>query len=250
LWVWSEQAHGPLPVLLVLLCLVTGFVDATCYIALGRVFVANMTGNVVLLGFAIGGAPGLSASGSLAALGAFVVGSILGGRIAHHYQAHRGRHMSVGAASAGVPLALALVAAIAIGEPIGAGARFALITPLGIAMGIQNATARRLAVPDLSTTVVTNTITGLFADLRLAGGHEPRRTALRRLISVLAIFAGAIVGALLVVQVSVTSALAGAVALMATTWLVARTHTRDEAEWTRPSGAGPPPSAAARAVRS
>ena len=54
-------------------------------------------------------------------------------------------------------------------------------------------------------------------------------------------------GALLVVQVSVTSALAGAVALMATTWLVARTHTRDEAEWTRPSGAGPPASAAAQA---
>ena len=127
----ERAAHGPLPVLLVLLCLVTGFVDATCYIALGRVFVANMTGNVVLLGFAIGGAPGLSASGSLAALGAFVVGSILGGRIAHHYRAHRGRHMSVGAASAGVSLALALVAAIAIGEPIGAGARFALITPLG-----------------------------------------------------------------------------------------------------------------------
>jgi uncharacterized membrane protein YoaK (UPF0700 family) len=236
-------------VLLILLCLVTGFVDATCYIALGRVFVANMTGNVVLLGFAIGGAPGLSAGGSLAALGAFIVGSILGGRIAERYGAHRGRHVSFGAASAGIPLALALIVAIAVGEPIGAGARYALIAPLGVAMGIQNATARRIAVPDLSTTVVTNTITGLFADLRLAGGHEPRRTALRRLISVLAIFVGAIVGGVLVVEVSVTSALAGALALMAATWLLARGHRRDRAEWTRPSGAAPPSAAPAQAPR-
>jgi uncharacterized membrane protein YoaK (UPF0700 family) len=240
LWVWSEQAHGPLPVLMILLCLVTGFVDAISFIALGRVFVANMTGNVALLGFAIAGAPGLSTSASLAALGAFIVGSVIGGRIAERYGYHRGRHASVQAASSGLLLALALGVSIAVSEPIKGGTRFALIAPMGIAMGIQNATARRIAVPDVSTTVVTTTITGLFADLRLAGGHESWRTAVRRLIPVLAIFAGALVGALLVVEVSVTSALAGAVALMAATWLGARRHASDEAEWTRPAGAGPP----------
>ena len=38
--------------------LVTGLVDAFSYLVLGHVFVANMTGNVVFLGFAIAGAPG------------------------------------------------------------------------------------------------------------------------------------------------------------------------------------------------
>ena len=48
--------HGPLPPLLLGLTVVTGLVDAFSYLLLGHVFVANMTGNVVFLGFAIAGA--------------------------------------------------------------------------------------------------------------------------------------------------------------------------------------------------
>ena len=58
--------------LLVLLTVVTGLVDAVSFISLGRVFVANMTGNVVFLGFALAGAPGLSLAASLAALAGFL----------------------------------------------------------------------------------------------------------------------------------------------------------------------------------
>jgi uncharacterized membrane protein YoaK (UPF0700 family) len=76
-WPWSTSAHGPLPVLLLLLSVVTGLVDAVSYLALGHVFVANMTGNVVFLGFALAGAPGLSAPASLAALAAFLLGALL-----------------------------------------------------------------------------------------------------------------------------------------------------------------------------
>ncbi|HEY8808806.1 MAG TPA: DUF1275 family protein, partial [Solirubrobacterales bacterium] len=65
--------------LLILLTMVTGVVDAVSYVALGHVFVANMTGNVVFLGFALAGAPGLSAPASIAALGAFLLGAIAGG---------------------------------------------------------------------------------------------------------------------------------------------------------------------------
>jgi hypothetical protein len=50
------------------------------YLGLGHVFVANMTGNVVFLGFALGGAPGLSASLSLASVAAFLLGAVGGGR--------------------------------------------------------------------------------------------------------------------------------------------------------------------------
>ena len=48
---------GPLPEMLLALTLVTGIVDAVSILALGRVFVANMTGNVVFAGFAITGRP-------------------------------------------------------------------------------------------------------------------------------------------------------------------------------------------------
>ena len=55
-----DAAHGPLPPLLVSMTLVTGLVDAFSYLLLGHVFVANMTGNIAFLGFALAGAPGFS----------------------------------------------------------------------------------------------------------------------------------------------------------------------------------------------
>jgi uncharacterized membrane protein YoaK (UPF0700 family) len=63
-------------------------------------------------------------------------------------------------------------------------------------MGLRNATVRRLAVPDMTTTVLTLTLTGLAADSLLAGGSSPRIA--RRVASVLLMFIGAAVGALLV----------------------------------------------------
>ena len=90
-WPWADSGHGRLPVLLVGLTVVTGLVDAVSYLALGHVFVANMTGNVVFLGFALAGAPGLSAPASLAALGAFGLGALAGGRIAVRYGEQRAR---------------------------------------------------------------------------------------------------------------------------------------------------------------
>jgi uncharacterized membrane protein YoaK (UPF0700 family) len=69
---------------------VTGLVDAFSYLALGHVFVANMTGNVVFLGFAVAGAHGFSIAASLIALASFGVGSIIGGRIVARYGHHRG----------------------------------------------------------------------------------------------------------------------------------------------------------------
>jgi uncharacterized membrane protein YoaK (UPF0700 family) len=60
---------------------VTGVVDAVSILRLGRVFVANMTGNVVFSAFALVGAPGFSLSASLAALGGFLVGALGGGAV-------------------------------------------------------------------------------------------------------------------------------------------------------------------------
>jgi uncharacterized membrane protein YoaK (UPF0700 family) len=70
---------------------------------------------------------------------------------------------------------------------------YAMIVLVAIAMGLRNATVRRLRVPDLTTTVLTLTLTGLAADSLLAGGDSPR--AGRRIFSVIVLFAGAAVGA-------------------------------------------------------
>src|SRR5439155_20814044 len=87
--------HGPLPPLLVGLTFVTGLVDAFSYLLLGHVFVANMTGNVVFLGFALAGATGFSIPASLVALGCFASGAIIGGRVASSLGDHRGRLLGV-----------------------------------------------------------------------------------------------------------------------------------------------------------
>ena len=86
------------------LTVVTGLVDAVSYLALGHVLVANMTDNVVFLGFAVAGAPGLSAP---AALAAFLIGASAGGRIAIRSGKHRGRQLRSAMTVAGASLLLA-----------------------------------------------------------------------------------------------------------------------------------------------
>jgi uncharacterized membrane protein YoaK (UPF0700 family) len=83
---------------------------------------------------------------------------------------------------------------------------------LGLAMGIQNAIARRLAVPDLTTTVLSQTLTGFAADARFVGG--PGSHAGRRLLSAVAMALGAFAGASLVLRVDIVAALAAPLVLL------------------------------------
>lgn len=188
--------HGPLPPLLLALTLVTGLVDAFSYLVLGRVFVANMTGNVVFMGFSLAGASGFSVTASVLSLAAFVVGAVCGGRLARALPGHRG-HLLLAVSAVQVLLVLvAWAVAAAAALPATGGRRAALIVLLGLAMGGQNAVVRRLSVPDLTTTVLTMTITGMAADGRLAGGADAKAGS--RLLSAAAMFAGALAGAALV----------------------------------------------------
>ena len=125
-WPWAGSEYGPLSALLVTLTVVTGLVDAVSYLVLGHVFVANMTGNVVFLGFALAGAPGLSAPAALAALAAFLVGAAAGGRIAVRSGEHRGRQLRSAMTVAVASVLLAGCAAI-FGQPVSQHARYALI---------------------------------------------------------------------------------------------------------------------------
>ncbi len=175
---------------LVALTAVTGLVDAASFLGLGQIFTANMTGNVVLLGFALGGADGFSIPALLTSIGAFVVGAAAGGR-AGVLMAGRPRGRWLTAAIGAEVLLVAAAAVVAIGlDPDPEGPRrYAMITLLGLGMGVRNATVRRMGVPDFSTTVLTSTLTGLAAD-------RPRRG--RRVAAVLAMLVGAIIGALLI----------------------------------------------------
>jgi uncharacterized membrane protein YoaK (UPF0700 family) len=229
----GEVKHGPLPPLLVAMTLVTGLVDAFSYLVLGHVFVANMTGNVVFLAFALAGAPGFSILASLVALGSFVLGSFGGGLLGSRLGQHRGRLLSVTAALQTFLLSAAVVLAVLSGNPAPAGYSYGLIIVLGIAMGLQNATARKLAVPDLTTTVLTLTIVGISADSRLAGGSGSR--AGRRLIAVAAMLVGALVGSLLIFHVSIVYPLEIALIIMMIIVVTTRVLSRTDPAWVRPS---------------
>jgi uncharacterized membrane protein YoaK (UPF0700 family) len=176
------------------LTLLSGLVDAVCYLGLGRVFTANMTGNVVVLGFAAAGAPGFSVTATLTSLGVFLVGAVVGGRITRHIPARSGTLTLAVALEAVFVAAAAAVACSAATVATGWG-RYATIALLAFAMGIRNAVIRRLSIPDLTTTVLTMTLTGLASDSSLAGGNN--RRAPRRVFSALAMLAGAVAGAAL-----------------------------------------------------
>jgi uncharacterized membrane protein YoaK (UPF0700 family) len=196
-----DGKDGPLPPLLIAMTLVTGLVDSFSYLVLGHAFVANMTGNVLFVAFALAGAKGFSVSSSLTALGSFAIGSLLGGLIGSRRSSDRGRLLWNAAGIQTCFMGAALLLVIIAGNPVPVGYGLPIILALAISMGLQNAAARKLAVPDLTTTVLTQTLTGMFSDSTLVGGSGSK--AGRRLLSVLAMFSGALIGVLAILYVSI-----------------------------------------------
>jgi uncharacterized membrane protein YoaK (UPF0700 family) len=214
-----ERTHGPLPVLLVALTVVTGLVDAFSYLSLGHVFVANMTGNVVFLGFGLSGAGGISVLASLVAVLAFALGAAAGGRWSRRQPPHRGRLLTVATAAQTVLVICAAIVTLAAGVG-GSSTRLVLVALLATAMGGQNAVARRLAVPDLTTTVLTLTVTGLVADASTA------KVRLTRVVAVLAMLGGALAGGALLRWVSISAPLWTAAAVLVGVGVAAHTASR------------------------
>jgi uncharacterized membrane protein YoaK (UPF0700 family) len=180
--------------ILLALTVLSGLVDAVCYLGLGRVFTANMTGNVVVLGFAAAGAPGFSVPASLTSLGVFLVGAVAGGRLSRHVT-RRSRLLTIAIGCEAFFVAAAAVVAFLASTVAAGWGRYTVIALLAFAMGIRNSVIRSLAIPDMTTTVLTQTLTGLAADSPLAGGENTR--AGRRSAAVICMLAGAITGAAL-----------------------------------------------------
>ncbi|SOD58957.1 Uncharacterized membrane protein YoaK, UPF0700 family [Streptomyces zhaozhouensis] len=200
------------------LTFVTGVVDAVGFLGLDRVFTGNMTGNIVILGMGAAGADALPVLGPALALLAFAGGALAAGVALRGAPSGWGTRVTALLGAQTVVLgALAVGLALAGGEPDGP-ARPAVAAATAAAMGCQAAVARRVGVAGMTTVVVTSTLTGWAAESLPRGGRGA--FANRGTAAILAIFLGAVAGAVLLratelaVPMGLAAALCGLVALV------------------------------------
>jgi uncharacterized membrane protein YoaK (UPF0700 family) len=200
-------------VLMLVLTFSTGIVDAVGYLGLDRVFTANMTGNVVILGMALTGADDLPVVGPVVALIGFVLGAMLAGLLLRG--APKGWHRRVTAllGLVGVLLVAAMIPVLAGGEEAPEWALLITTGVLGLAMGLQAGAARHIAIADVTTVVITSTLAGLAFDSWL--GRRVGQKWARRVLAVALIALGALAGAaLLLVHLAVGIGVAAAITLV------------------------------------
>lgn len=220
----SPVAERPTVAALLLLTFATGLVDAISVLVLGHVFVANMTGNAIFLGFLFVPDAGIDLTAAVAACAGFAVGAVVGGRLARHWGDRTRQWITVALGSE-----IAMLAGLSIMAGIGVvgyvdNTKLLLIAGLAVAFGLQNSTARQFGIQDLYTTVLTATIVGIGMDSRLAGGTGQREKL--RYGVVLTMIGGAVVGATLS-RVVVAPVIALAAAVVAVSMLLFRVGSPD-----------------------
>ena len=214
----TSPVSGRLTVIgLLMLTFGTGMIDAISVLVLGHVFVANMTGNVIFLGFWFVPHSGVDLTAAVVAFLSFLAGTVAGGRFARHLEHDTRRWVTVA-------LTVECVVLVVLSILAGTGvldyhndSKLILIAGLAAAFGSQNATARQFGIQELSTTVLTSTIVGIGVDSRLAGGTGKRERL--RFSVVLTMCAGAVVGATLS-RFTVAPVIALVAALVAATAIV------------------------------
>ena len=180
---------------LLVLTFATGLVDAISVLVLGHVFVANMTGNVIFLGFWLVPHSGVDLTAAAVAFVSFLLGVIIGGRLIRTLGHEPRRWITIALCGEVVALVtLACLAGAGVLQYQGRG-RLILIVGLAMVFGSQSVAARQFGIQELSTTVLTATIVGIGMDSRLAGGTGERERL--RYGVVLTMCGGAVVGATL-----------------------------------------------------
>ena len=181
--------------LLLTLTAAAGAVDAVSFLGLGRIFTANMTGNLVLLGVAIGQAQLAGSVRSVIAFAAFVLGVLAGVRVTARTEPTVVWPRSATLALIGeLGLLLGLLAGWEItGDRPNAVALDILIALSAGAMGMQTAAARRVGVVGVTTTFVTGMLTNLIAELAAVAPGRSHRTIWAGTLAAIAI--GAAMGA-------------------------------------------------------
>lgn len=224
---FDHPVHGPLPAILLLLTFGTGLIDAISILGLGRVFIANMTGNVVFIGFAIAEAPGFSLWGSLVALVGFLVGASVGGAAIRRFGTHRGKLLRNALILQLALFVVAFLFSFGEGNSLPLARQLVILAVGAVALGIQNAVVRNLKVPDMTTTVLTMTLTGIGSDLR----NRDFVTVVRRLIAVFAMLIGAGVGAVIVLNLGVSAGIVAVILMLAAALIGSAVAARGTPEW-------------------
>jgi uncharacterized membrane protein YoaK (UPF0700 family) len=209
---------------LLLLTAVSGLVDSASYLKLGHVFVANMTGNIVFVGFALAGASGLSPISTTVAVMAFFGGSVAAGRLARRVAVAGPQLLRAGTALQ-LAILLSVVLVWVLGSPTSNDLpRYLVVILLAAAMGVQSVMTSRLAIPGFNSTVVLTTmLSTLAAESRLAGGAGGHNRW--RMMAILSMLSGGLIGAILLYHVHpiapllLAAVLVGGVSLNAH-WLV------------------------------
>lgn len=181
--------------MMMVLTFVTGLVDAVGFLGLDRVFVGNMTGNIVILGMAVAGADDLPVLGPAIALATFTIGAYIGGMVLRRRRKEWSGGVSLLLLTGALVLALLGVAYLLPDWAESDVLELIASSTTAAAMGMQAAVARSLAVADVTTVVVTSTLTSLASESLVAGGVKGVWN--RRFAAIAIIFGGALVGALL-----------------------------------------------------
>ncbi|WP_328560359.1 YoaK family protein [Streptomyces coelicoflavus] len=209
-----------------LLTVLAGAVDAVSFLTMGKVFCALATGNVLFLSFALAGEGDVPVARPATAIGAFLAGAGAGA-VVLKWVAARGRPwFAVGLAGEGLLLALGGTVAVVrhgAGAAAVGGSGLVVVGSVALAMGLRAATALRLDVPGMPTLLSQTAIARLVSDV-LKEPHEALRGMSRRqrlartrwTATVTGIFAGGVLGTLLLVPLGTGRALfvVAAVALL------------------------------------
>ncbi|GEL25592.1 hypothetical protein PSU4_45460 [Pseudonocardia sulfidoxydans NBRC 16205] len=187
---------------------------------------ADMTGNVVFIGFALAGIDGFALLPSVIAVVGFVVGAVGGGTLTQRFGNSRPLLLRNALGIQFTLLAGCLVVSLFVhlrqGGPVATTAVAGVATA---AMGLQTATARRIGVPDITTSVVTMTLTGFAAD------HRRTDAALRRGAVVLSMLIGALCGALLVAHIGSHAGFIAVLVVLGGVGITAALLARHEQPW-------------------
>ncbi|OBH86843.1 YoaK family protein [Mycobacterium sp. E2989] len=178
---------------LLLLTFATGLADSISILVLGHVFVANMTGNVIFLGFWLAPRTSIDMTAVVVALPTFVCTTIVSGRVSRHF-ADRTRDWITTVLATEITLLVTLAILGGTGAlQYHSNTKLIMIGILAVTFGLQHSSARQFGIQELSTTVLTSTIVSLGLDSRLAGGSGDRQAL--RIGVVLTMCAGAFLGA-------------------------------------------------------
>ena len=180
---------------LLLLTFATGLADSISILVLGHVFVANMTGNVIFLGFWLAPKTNIDLTAVVVALPTFACTTVISGRLSRHFgQRTRPWITTILATEIGLLVALSLLAGTGVLH-YHDNSKLIMIGLLAVTFGLQHSSARQFGIQELSTTVLTSTIVSLGLDSHLAGGTGEREKL--RFSVVFTMCAGAFLGATL-----------------------------------------------------